>query len=175
MIDPKCCSVAVALRIWNILECFSIPLDHPLSVFIEIKRKKKTRSLNYIDDIHIGTFLRDAAKSEHNITSKKELVRFTVHFIRMGLCGIMHTNESSTSMIQVRLRWKSYAFVMLNLLRNIIEMYYAKLNHNMYLNFIVYHFILSMYSTFFCLFYKYITNLLHILHFSGCTLRGSPK
>jgi len=110
MIDPIFFSVAAALRIWNILECFSIPLDHPISVFIEIKRKKKTRSLNYIDDIHIGTLLRDAAKSVHNITSKKELARFTVHFIRMGFCGIMHTNESSTSMIQVRLRWKSDAF-----------------------------------------------------------------
>ena len=79
-------------------------------MFIEIKRKKKTRSLNYIDNIHIGTLLRDAAKSVHNITSKKELARFTVHYIHMRFCGIMHTNESSTSMIQVRLRWKSDAF-----------------------------------------------------------------
>ena len=109
-LDPKFCSVAVALRIWNRSHLFSLPLDQPLAVFIELKGKKKTKSLKYIDDIHIGTLLRDATKSVHNITSKNELARFTAHSLRVGACVIMHVNGSSTSMIQVRLRWKSDAF-----------------------------------------------------------------
>ena len=79
-------------------------------MFVEIKGKKKTKSLKYIDDIHIGTLLRDAAKSVHNITNTKELARFTANSIRVGACVIMHIHISSTSMIQVRLRWKSDAF-----------------------------------------------------------------
>ena len=110
IIDPKFCSVAPALRIWYRSERLSVPLDHSIAVFVEIKGKKKIRSLKYIDDIHIGTLLRDAAKSVHNITSKKNLARFTTHSIRVGACIIMHTNGSSTSKIQVRLRWKSDVF-----------------------------------------------------------------
>ena len=79
-------------------------------MFVEIKGKKKTRLLKYIDDIHISTLLRDAENSVHNITSTKELARFTAHYIRVGACVIMHTNGSSTSMIQVRLHWKTDAF-----------------------------------------------------------------
>ena len=79
-------------------------------MFVAIKGKKKTKSLKYIDDIHISTLLRDAAKSVHSITSMKELERFAAHSIRVGSCVIMHANRSSTSMIQVRLRWKSDAF-----------------------------------------------------------------
>ena len=109
-VDPKFCSVAAALRIWHRSERFSVPLDHPIAVFVAIKGKKKTKSLTYIDDIHISTLLRAAAKSVHNITSTKELARFTAHSLRVGACVIMHTNGSSTSMIQVRLRWKSDAF-----------------------------------------------------------------
>ena len=109
-LDPKFCSVAAALRIWHRSERFSIPLDYPIDVFVEIKGKKKTRPLKYIDDIHISTLLRDAAKSVHNIASTKELALFTAHSIRVRACVIMHTNGFSTSMIQVRLRWKSDAF-----------------------------------------------------------------
>ena len=71
-IDSKLCSVATALRIWYRLERFSISLNHPIAVFVEIKGKKKTRSLKYIDDIHIGTLLKDATKLVRNITSKKK-------------------------------------------------------------------------------------------------------
>ena len=110
IIDLKFCSVATALRIWHRSERFSTPLDHPTAVFAKIKGNKKTMLLKYIDDIYIGTLLRDAVKSVHHITSKKELARFTAHSIRMGVCVIIHTNGSSTSMIQVRLRWKSDAF-----------------------------------------------------------------
>ena len=94
----------------NYIRTFLYPSRSPHCCVHRDKKKEENRSLNYIDNIHIGTLLRDAAKSVISIASKKELARFTVHYIQMRFCGIMHTNESSTSMIKVRLRWKSYAF-----------------------------------------------------------------
>ena len=103
-------SVAEALRIWNRSERFSIPFGHHLAVFIEIEWKKKKRLIKCIDDIHISTFLKKTTKTVHSITSKKELARFTAHSIRVRACAVIHTNESSIFIIQVRLRWKSDAF-----------------------------------------------------------------
>ena len=85
-------------------------------MFIDVKRKKKKkkkkkkRSLKYIDDIHISTLLREVVKLVHDVISKEELARFTVRSIRVRECVVMHTNGSSTSMVQVRLHWRSESF-----------------------------------------------------------------
>ena len=104
IMKPEFCSVAIALHIWNRSECFFIPNDHAIVVIIDIKGKTKTRSLKYIDDIHIGTLLKDTANTVYSITSKRGLAQFTAHSIRVGSCVIMQTNGPYTSMIQVRHR-----------------------------------------------------------------------
>ena len=70
--------------------------------------------------MHISTILQEAASSIYNITSKKELARFTSHSTRVGAYVLLHAQNKSSEDIKFCLRWRSDSFRMY--LRNIIQL-----------------------------------------------------
>ena len=89
----------------------------PVAIFYD--KTKKNKAI-YINDFHINTVLREAAKHVYNISKKDELDKFTSHSIRVGACVLLHSQNITTEDIKFRLRWRSDSFRMY--LRNVIEL-----------------------------------------------------
>jgi hypothetical protein len=92
-------------------------INKPIAIF---NSGQKGSKIAYIDDIHINTFLQEAAKNVYNITKKEELNRFTSHSIRVGACVLLHSQNISSEDIKFRLRWRSDSFRMY--LRNVVQL-----------------------------------------------------
>ena len=115
--DPNFCYVKAAKRIRTRALKHKVQTNMPVAIFCD--KTKKNKAI-YINDFHINTVLREAAKHVYNISKKDELDKFTSHSIRVGACVLLHSQNITTEDIKFRLRWRSDSFRMY--LRNVIEL-----------------------------------------------------
>ena len=135
------CSITAVLHIWNRLDRFSLTFDHPIVLFSDIKHKKT--SFTYINDIHIINYLKETVKLMIIVTNKNSqlglrLTLFVQNFMLLytkmdHLYPLFRYDSAGDSMLS------TFIFIMSSLLWNTIEIHFAKLNCNFYLNCIVYH------------------------------------
>ena len=59
----------------------------------------------------ISKHLQDSARRTYNITDKKKLSLWTPYSIRVGACVLLSTIDKDGPFIQLRLRWRSLAFM----------------------------------------------------------------
>ena len=80
---------------------------------------KDKEKVVYINDKYICSLLQETAKKVHEITCKKDLTRFTTHYIRVGSCVKLHKRGIDAETNKIRLRWLAVAFRAY--LRNVIS------------------------------------------------------
>ena len=103
--DPKKCPVLAAIRIYLRAQRLNTAANQPLAVF---KKKNKT---TFITNRMISKHLQGSARRVYNITDKKKLSLWTPHSIRVGTCVLLSTIGKDGPFIQLRLRWRSLAFM----------------------------------------------------------------
>ena len=107
-LNPTFCAVAAALRIITRTKRLKVASGNPIAVYVS--HHHPITQCNYVDDTHISSLLREAAKSLYKIKDKAALNRFTAHSIRVGACVLLHANGINSETIQFRLRWHSDVF-----------------------------------------------------------------
>ena len=118
---PYRCPVRAAMRIRARAQKYGITVTSPLAFF-----REENGTIAFITSKHVEIFLQNLARKVYNITDKQELARFTCHSIRVGACVVLHENNCPGEFIQVRLRWRSLAFLLY--LRNTTKL--AELHNN---------------------------------------------
>lgn len=104
--DPTRCVVRALLNIRTRAQRLHVPLTNPIAIY------KSDKGFDFLSNRHIETSLQTAACRVHNITSKKELAKYSSHSYRVMACVLLDTAGMSTDFIKFRLRWKSDAFKM---------------------------------------------------------------
>ena len=100
------CPVAAFIRIVQRALLLSVPLNHPVAVYLT-----PTHDVRRITAAQVTTQLRVCARGAHNITSKQALSRFTTHSIRVGACLLLFMASHTAEFIKKRLRWRSNTFI----------------------------------------------------------------
>jgi len=113
--DPKMCPVLAAWRIRERARRLTSSSEETLAKFRNNKGK-----VEYVTNIHIANHLQQAAAAAYHITDKRALSRWTAHSIRVGACVGLQEAEKDGPYIQMRLRWRSLAFM--DYLRNTITL-----------------------------------------------------
>ena len=111
--NVKLCPVRALLRIRERARRCKLSSSAPLAVFV------KNKTVHYIRAKNIEEHLRKVAQVVYDISEPDELRRWSSHSIRVGAAVRLHTAGKSGSYIQLRLRWRSKAFLVY--LRNTIE------------------------------------------------------
>ena len=75
--------------------------------------------VTYVRAKHIEVHLRHIAKAVYNINDHDELQKWSPHSIRVGAAVRLHVAGKDGPYMQIRLRWRSLAFMVY--LRNTIE------------------------------------------------------
>ena len=103
--DPIKCPVLAAIRIYRRAQRLNSSAIQPLAVF----RKKKITT--FITNKMISKHLQNSARQVYKITDKKKLSLWSPHSIRVGACVLLNTIGKDGPFIQLRLRWRSLAFM----------------------------------------------------------------
>ena len=111
--NPALCPVRAAFRIFIRNRRLHGPPDEPLAL---CRNQSNTKTIFITGDL-TTKLLRKAAIAAHNIpSSSPHLQQWSSHSIRVTAANLLHRANLSDSYIQMRLRWKSTAF--LSYLRN---------------------------------------------------------
>ena len=78
------------------------PPSEPLAVFADNAGNK-----TFIHNLHVRSYLREAATNVYKIKDESKLKLFTCHSIRVGACVALHVGGASQMDIKSRLRWRS--------------------------------------------------------------------
>lgn len=112
---PQRCFVRRAVKVRARAQRLHVRSDSPIAVF-----KDDNGKVQFISNKHVERILQLAATKVHNITSPKELARWTCHSIRVGACVRLQLLNKPEHFIQTRLRWTSKAWQ--TYLRNLPEL-----------------------------------------------------
>lgn len=121
LVNPHLCPVRAAFRILVRHKRLQGSEHEPLAI---CRNHTNTKTI-FITDSLTTKFLRKAAIAAHNISPKSSaLNQWSSHSIRVTAANLLHRAHLSDSFIQMRLRWKSTAF-----LRYLRNTFYAADSH----------------------------------------------
>jgi hypothetical protein len=108
LVNPHLCPVRAAFRIFLRHKRLHGSPDEPLAI---CRNATNTKTI-FITDNLTTKFLRKAAMAVHNISpNSSALAQWSSHSIRVTAANLLHRANLSDSFIQLRLRWKSTAFL----------------------------------------------------------------
>ena len=113
--NPDLCPVLAALRIRARARRLNKSRHDTIAKF-----KSDTGKTRYITNSLISAHLQSAAKKIYNITKREILQLWSPHSIRVGACVLLDEAGKDGKFIQLRLRWRSIAFM--DYLRNTLTL-----------------------------------------------------
>ena len=103
--DPDFCIVHAILSMKTRARNLGQPDHLPLAVYRDKNGKKV-----YLTSRALTNYIRDVAKAVHPTLSKKELMKFSCHSIRVWACVLLHEAGKKGDYIKKRLRWLSECY-----------------------------------------------------------------
>ena len=103
--NPDFCPIVAGTNIRKRAQRLGVEKDTPIAVY-----KNDKGSYSHITEKDIERILQMAAKEVHNITNRRDLMRFSSHSIRVGAAVTLHICGKDGEYIKLRLRWRSDTF-----------------------------------------------------------------
>ena len=104
--DPSLCPVLAALRIRERARRLNSSAHETIA-----KYRCNAGKIRYITNKHISKHLQQVASTVYNVTNRETLKLWTPHSIRVGACVLLQEAGKDSPFIQMRLRWRSLAFM----------------------------------------------------------------
>ena len=108
--EPHKCPCRAWKRILQRAKRLGVPPGHPVAVFAQKSKRNLASTFKLVVDKDVEKSLRNTARDVYNITSKKDLQRFSCHSYRVGACVQLHAAGIDPEDIKFRLRWRSDTF-----------------------------------------------------------------
>jgi len=109
--NPHLSPVRAAERILQRAARLHQPAHLPLAIYSSKSKSDSKSPPSYLFHTQIEKSLQHLAKNVYNITSTKELKRYSCHSVRVGACVLLHSSGADSLTIKFRLRWRSDSFM----------------------------------------------------------------
>ena len=104
-VNTDCCIPTAIIEMTERARSLGQPADLPLCVYADANGNKK-----YLTSADLTKYIRDVAIAVHPNMSKKEIMRFSCHSIRVWACVLLYESGKKGDYIKKRLRWLSECY-----------------------------------------------------------------